>query len=251
MCRSRPFAAAGLALLHGVPVGFHLSSALYDCISDGGFNLTLDDLREVDPQASNVPALCWCTLCAALHRACWRAAQTCMIACLQHCLHSPSMTRLVSPNQHAPYCPPSLPGPQLWQSYRAVLDAADVSSMGLTFTLTTAWLGHSEEVHLGGEAQPACLSQPGAELLACALHLPPGSSKQWYTLVECHVFIPPSSFQPSPTPPPLADDPDLPVCNANREEYVDAAVQHLLFTQVEEESTAFNRGLLDVLKVRQ
>ena len=47
----------------------------------------------------------------------------------------------------------SLPCPelQLWQSYRAVLDAADVSSFGLTFTLSTAWLGHSVEVPLGGK----------------------------------------------------------------------------------------------------
>ena len=47
-----------------------------------------------------------------------------------------------------------------------------------------------------------------------------------------------------------ADDPGREVTNANREQYIQAALQYMLHRRTEGQVRAFRRGLLDVMKVR-
>lgn len=48
LCRSPPPLPTGLALLHGVPLGFHLAAAFYKRLD--GQDVDMNDLQEADPQ---------------------------------------------------------------------------------------------------------------------------------------------------------------------------------------------------------
>lgn len=127
--------SAGLALLHGVPLGFHLSSALYkgllgeeDAVACGRDAAPgLEDLKEIDPQV-------WL----------WKMEQALPM-------------RLQAAGCLGLFLPPLKPAPapacrrQMWASFRAVLEAEHVSGMVLTWTLSLDNLGVLQEVPLCGE----------------------------------------------------------------------------------------------------
>lgn len=128
----------GMALLHGVPLGFHLGKAFYAGLAGSLHNLSelnflLQCQQEVDPQA-----------CGHGHGCSWLARLPGGTAAA--CVHPTAALTLAL---HAGCC--SLV--QLHSTLRGILDApADsVSSMCLTFRITCDRLGEAVEVALGGE----------------------------------------------------------------------------------------------------